>query len=301
MSYNIDELWTTTFSTMLKQEMAERRDPVSSTFTMGTYEGEVSQVEVRVDKMTLTEITSRYQAAVPSSPSAVQRWLAPRTFAAWRYAQDMTDVMRMLTDLDSKMLSSMRDAAQQQTLILAMGAFFGTALTGDKGSVSETWDYSTATSAGGQNVLVNHESTSNTGLTLAKLDEVLTVMETNFALDEPKPQIYAAINARQHKQLRREVRSQAFGQFEAGKVDEYLGIMFKHTQRTPTLPSNPAYSAVPFWIEDGMHIGWWSQVKTKALPDVTIHDYPIKTEISMSANCTRLDAKKVILVQCSNT
>jgi len=83
-----------------------------------------------------------------------------------------------------------------------------------------------------------------------------------------------------------------------GKVERFLGINFKHSERLITGTDDAAGTsrAVPMWAKSGMHLGIWEDIKNSVSQRHDIQGEPFQLYSLGTFGATRVEEKKVIRV-----
>jgi hypothetical protein len=168
----------------------------------------------------------------------------------------------------------------------------GTASTGETGSGSATLD-ATANSVG--------SSSSNDGLTIAKLTEAKRKMDLNDV--DPSIPRYIAVGPKQIEDLlgTTQVTSSDFNTVKAlvqGDVDTFMGFQFIMTNRL-SVDSNDIRTCFA-WAEDGLTLGVGKDIAAR-IDERADKGYATQVYYCMSIGAVRMEESKVVQIFCDET
>lgn len=301
MSALIIPTWQTEeFSTKIELLSQQRESRFRGKMTERTYVGkQVSPID-QVAKISMSEVTTRFETIVRTDAATDRRWVSPRDFDLAQQV-DKFDKFRVMNDPESSLMQTALAAVGRQIDDVVIPAFFGAAMTGEQGATSTT-------EPSGQVIAVDFASAAAIGLTAKKIIEVRRLFglnEVNLDTD----QIYIAIDAFQNAQLLNDylVISQDFNpsfnpgrpvQDGKGRVMQWLGCEFVHSERLQST-ADP-YLRVPAWCYSGMHFAMWG-IMTKVSERNDLRGYPWQLYNMLTCNATRLEEVKVEEILCKKT
>jgi len=224
-----------------------------------------------------------------------RRWIHPKDF---QHPQrlDSFEESRILHDPRSKFSRVASRAAGKKIDQLLIAAAFATATTGKAAGSTEAF-------TSGQTIAKDVHG-SNTGLTAAKIEEVIEKFHTNN-LDPDRNPLYAAISPIAHKQLMRDpgVANSMYSDVRpgvSGRVRVYMGITFIITT---LLDVTSNIRDCIFWTKEGLMFGFW---KGKRLAgnvsqrnDLEGEPWQLYTKATM--NGVRTELQRVVKVEVDET
>ena len=216
------------------------------------------------------------------------------SLADYEYADlvDDQDKVRMLIDPTSSYAQAAAAAMGRAMDDVVITAATGTASTGETGSGSATLD-ATANSVG--------SSSSNDGLTIAKLTEAKRKMDLNDV--DPSIPRYIAVGPKQIEDLlgTTQVTSSDFNTVKAlaqGDVDTFMGFRFIMTNRL-SVDSNDIRTCFA-WAEDGLTLGIGKDVSAR-IDERADKGYSTQVYYCMSIGAVRMEESKVVQIFCDET
>lgn len=275
---------------LLLQQMGSRfRDAVTS----DTYVGKAASVVEQFGPAVAQKRTSRHADTPLLTLPQAKRWVFPVDYE-WASLIDQQDKLRMIVDPTSPYAVNAAHAMLRAIDDEIIGAFFGTAETGENGTTDEDFDttnYQVGVNVGG----------TASSLNVAKLQEaLLQLMEAHKGeVHEP---IWCAIGRFEHDALLKEVQvtSRDFngGQpvLTDGRISRFMGMNFIVTERLDVTSGN---REIPIWVPTGMHLGVWENLRTEI--DVRADKgHAIQVAAYETIGATRLQQGKVIKVLCDD-
>ena len=210
----------------------------------------------------------------------------------WADLIDDADKVRMLIDPTSTYARAAAAAMGRAMDDVVITAATGTASTGETGSGSATLD-STANSVG--------SSSSNDGLTIAKLTEAKRKMDLNDV--DPSIPRYIAVGPKQVEDLlgTTQVTSSDFNTVKAlvqGDVDTFMGFRFIMTNRL-SVDSNDIRTCFA-WAEDGITLGVGKDVQAR-IDERNDKGYATQVYYCMDIGAVRMEEAKVVKIFCDET
>ena len=216
------------------------------------------------------------------------------SLADYEYADlvDDQDKVRMLIDPTSSYARAAAAAMGRAMDDVIITAATGTANTGETGSGSATLD-ATANSVG--------SSSSNDGLTLAKLREAKRKMDLNDV--DPSIPRYIAVGPKQIEDLLGDttVTSSDFNTVKAlvqGDLDTFMGFQFIMSNRL-SVDSNDIRTCFA-WAEDGLTLGIGKDISAR-IDERADKGYATQVYYCMSIGSVRMEEDKVVQIFCDET
>jgi len=216
------------------------------------------------------------------------------SLADYEYADlvDDQDKVRMLIDPTSSYARAAAAAMGRAMDDVIITAATGTANTGETGSGSATLD-ATANSVG--------SSSSNDGLTLAKLREAKRKMDLNDV--DPSIPRYIAVGPKQIEDLLGDttVTSSDFNTVKAlvqGELDTFMGFRFIMSNRL-SVDSNDIRKCFA-WAEDGLTLGVGKDISAR-IDERADKGYATQVYYCMSIGAVRMEEDKVVQIFCDET
>ncbi|MEE9395262.1 MAG: phage capsid protein [Planctomycetota bacterium] len=188
------------------------------------------------------------------------RWVQPNMFD-WGDLIEDDDEIRKMGDSSGPLVEAVRKAFGRDMDDEIIGAFFASAITGDKEARTNVV-FPTAT----QQVAADVGATADTGMNVEKLlaiDEIFGNADIDLDMEEK----FIAISPKMRTQLLNDQRftSAEFSKtarLEEGVLTGFLGFKFIQTTRSQTSGAN---TLTPAWIKSSMALGEWSgKAKDKA-------------------------------------
>ncbi len=253
-----------------------------------------------VDQWGLTEVEENNTRFAPMELGELpfeRRWVFPTN---WDKALglDKNDLLRILNDPKSPMMSSLMAAMNRRRDRTIIEGALGTNYTGEAGTTSTAF-LST------QVVSVNTGGTQST-LNVAKLRRGMELMLEND-VDVDSEEFYLAIDARAHSALLAEVQITS-GDYNPtrdgtpvlvdGKIGKFLGWNFIHCQRLVEYNGTDDNSGTSTpcigWAKSGLYYGAWNEVTARVDERDDLRGIPWQLYTAATFGATRLQEKKVV-------
>jgi len=291
---NVPDHYTISFSTNITLLLQIKGSMLRSCVTEGRYTGEKSSVVDQVGSVEMQDVTGRFEPKTRTDANVDRRWVVPSDFDLTQ-SIDSFDKLRLLTDPESTLVQGAVFAAGRKIDRLIIIAFMGTALTGKQGGTNTSFN-----AANEVDVAIGG---ANSRLNVDKLLEVKERMQANF-IDFDREEVYCGLTAKDHSELLRQVQIVS-NQFNGGdkpvlkdgKVDRFLGIMFKQCELIETVAAGTSEVNVPVWVKSGMHLGMWNDITTNAYKNLQLKGEPWESYVYMTAGATRIEENKVYNIE----
>ncbi len=301
MSINFPTHYSTEFSRNIDLLLQQMDSRLSGKVSTGNHVGEKASPVDQIGKVAMQDITTRFAPMNRVDAPMERRWVFPVSSDLPQLI-DTFDNLKTLTDPKSKYVMNAVAAANRRKDQHIINAFFADAKTGVAAAGTESFG-ATLTTSGGQNVDVDTGG-ADSGLNVAKLKEgKRRLMEADVDL-ESEP-VFMAITSEEHDDLLNEIQviSLDFNDkpvLVSGKVTEFLGIKFIHTELLTTASDNDAATSTqcPMWVPNGMHYGNWQSQVTDISQRKDLHSLPWQAYVMMTGGATRLEKERVIRVWC---
>lgn len=293
MSDNIGTYYVQQHNITLQLLLQQRGSKLRGKVATGNHVGEKASPVDQAGSLTANKVTARNQPITLKNIPTDRRWVYSNDYDLAQ-AIDSFDKLKMIVNAESPFTMAAMYAMGRAYDNEIIDAFFGTAKTGVNGSTSTTFP-------AGNVIAVNHDSSSNTGLTAAKLKEAATMAMAN-EVDLEFDQLWCAITANQHGDLLNEIQviSRDYNEtpvIQSGKITSLFGINFVHTELLD-VDSN-SYRKVPVWAQSGMYLGMWQEPQSRLSIRNDLTSEPIQIYTKGSFGATRLEEKKVFQILCA--
>lgn len=295
MSDQITTAFVTQFQTnvdMLAQQMGSR---LRGAVTEGRHVGEQAAFLEQFGVADTPQSNPARNADTPNmNVPQDRRWVFP-TSIDWGYLLDNKDKLRMIIDPTSSIAQAAAATMNRKLDDVIVAATFGTALTGKIPSTPVTFP------AG--NVVANTVGASGaTGLNVAKLREARRLL-LRAEIDPDMEPLYAVLCADKLNDLLNDIQvtSRDFNGgnavLENGRLTQYLGIQFIHSERFlgGAKNGNGTPYETPVWAKSGLHLGIWSDLTAQ----ISIRDdksYATQLYTQMTIGASRTEEAKVIKI-----
>ena len=236
----------------------------------------------------------RFTPKTYQDPSTERRWVSPQNKDA-NVLLDRRDEGNTIVDTRPSLIKAGGAATGRLIDNVIVGAFHATAVIGEEGAGTETWDTA-------QDIAANIGG--STGMNTTKLEAILELFEVNEVDLEAEGGLIVGLTAKQNTNLLREIEvAKSRGDYAAkgalivgNKVREYLGIKFVHSQRI-LKSGNDRHC--PAWVKSGMHLGWWMRPEWTFTikDDLTFDPWEMSGKARLGA--TRTMKKKVGKIICT--
>lgn len=290
MSVNIPDHYTISFSTNVMLLLQIKGSKLRECVTEGSYTGKQASPVDQIGAVEMQDVTGRFQPKVRTDANVDRRWVTPSDFDLTQ-SIDTFDKLRLITDPESSYTQNAVFAAGRKIDKLIIAAFTGTAKTGEQGATSTAF-------ASGNEITVSIGGT-NSRLNVQKLLDVKELMQRQY-VDFDMEEVYVGLTARDEANLLKEIQiiSSDFNGMDKpvlkdGKVDRFLGMMFKPCELIESAAAGTNKVNVPVWAKSGMHLGIWNDVTTSIYQNKQLRGEPWESYIMATFGATRLEENKV--------
>ncbi|MDH4185523.1 MAG: phage capsid protein [Nitrospira sp.] len=294
MSVNIPDHYTISFSTNVMLLLQIKGSKLRECVTEASYTGKQASPVDQIGSVEMQDVTGRFQPKVRTDASVDRRWVTPSDFDLTQ-SIDTFDKLRLITDPESSYTQNAVFAAGRKIDRLIIAAFTGTAKTGEQGATSTSFTAGNEIDVAGGG--------ANSKLNVQKLLDVKELMGRQF-VDFDIEEVYVGLTARDEAALLKEIQiisSDFNGQerpvLKDGRVDRFLGLMFKHTELIESAAAGTNEVNVPVWCKSGMHLGIWNDVTTSIYQNKQLRGEPWESYIMATFGATRLEENKVYNIE----
>ena len=293
MSVNIPTHYVQQYSSNIQLLLQQKGSKLRQYVMSGSHVGKQASPVDQIGSIEMQSVVSRFQPMGRVDASTDRRWVFPNDFDLPQLL-DSFDKLRLLTDPESSYVQNAVYAAGRKMDDLIIDSFFGTAKTGETGSTSTTFP-------AGNQIAVNFASSSNVGLTVAKLKEAKKKLMANEVDLETDP-LCCVVTAEQHDDLLAEAQVISTDYNDRpvlvdGKIQRFLGINFIHCERLDV--DGSSYRRVPLFAKSGMYLGLWNDLSTDIDRRKDLQGMPWQAYVYMTAGATRLEDNKIIEIKCA--
>ena len=255
MAATITSAYISQFSDNLHQLVEQRGSKLRNTVKVEMAKGEKHFFD-RLGVFEASEITSRLETTTLQDPAHSRRMASVRRYDASTYLDDI-DKLKMLIDPSSDYAMKLARAHGRKLDDIIIDAMLGTAATGADGSGTQAFDTS--------NQQIAHGST---GLTVAKLNQALRILEAND-VDIDGVRLYLAIGARAVEDLLSDTTNQ-FTSFDyqngkalaTGELPSFRGVNIVRTQRITDETADTTYRGL-LYTEDNVKVAIAKDIEVK--------------------------------------
>jgi len=293
MSINIPTHFAQQFATNIELLLQQKGSRLRNMVMTGTHIGKQASPVDQFGAIEMQQVTGRFEPIGRVDAPTDRRWVLPQDHDLPQLL-DTFDKLRLLTDPRGIYVVNAVHAAGRKIDDVIIEAFFGVAQTGETASVSTTF-------LAGQQIAVNFSSSSNVGLTVAKLREAKRLMMAN-EVDLDADPLTCVVTAKQHDNLLAEAQiiSLDFNDrpvLMEGRLQRFLGINFVHTERLDV--DGSSFRRVPVFAKSGMHLGLWNDITTDISQRKDLKGLPFQAYVYLTLGATRLEEKKIVEIKCA--
>lgn len=294
MTQNVPTHYVQQYTSNIQLLLQQLDNRLAGYVSTNSYTGKGGVPVDQLGAVTAQQVTSRLQPITPIDVPTDRRWVYPTDFHV-PIIIDSFDKLRLLTDPQSDYVRVAAAAMQRQKDDLIIGAFFGTAQTGETGSTATTFP-------GTQQVGVNTGGTGS-GLNFAKLREARRILMANEV--DPDEELFVAVTAKEMADLMNEpqLTTREFVNFagmspaESGRIMKAQGFTIIETNRLQL--NGSSQRRIPVWSRLGMHLGTWNDITVNISQRTDIAGLPYQVYVHMTAGATRVEERRVVEVVCA--
>ncbi len=282
------------FSSNLKLKLQQEGSRLRNCVMSGTHIGEQASPVDQYGAVTANKVVGRYNPMTRVDAPTDRRWVLPQDYDLPQLL-DSFDKLRLLADPTSIYATNATYALGRAMDDEILVGLLGTNQTGKSGGTATTLP-------SGQVVGVNQGAASATNMTVAKLREAKRILMANN-VDVKTESLWCAMNATNHDSLLQEAQviSTDFNDRPVlvdGRVERFLGINFVFTEllTTGTDDQSGTSTACPLWVQSGVYLGMWSDIKVDVSERKDLTGIPIQVYVKGTFGATRLEENKVVKI-----
>lgn len=293
MSINIPTHFVQEYSTNVALLLQQKGSKLRNTVMSGSHVGKAATPVDQIGAIEMQTPSGRYAPMGRVDAPTDRRWVYP----ADRHLPqliDSFDKLRLITDPSSSYVQNAVYAAGREMDKFIIDAFLGTAKTGESGGTSTPF-----TAANEVDVATGG---ANSKLNVAKIKAVKELMMAN-EIDFDMEQAYIGITAADHASLLNEIQviSSDFNGgmpvLQNGKITNFLGFTFVHTELIETRLAGTNEVTLPVWVKSGMHLGIWGDMQHSVSTRHDLQGEPWQLYTTLTAGATRLEENKVYAIE----
>ncbi len=294
MADNIASVYAVQYGTNISLLLQQKGSKLRTSVQTGSYKGKQSEVVTQYGATAARAVSTRYSPIVPVNTPNARRWVFPEDFD-WADLIDNFDKLRLLADPQSAYAQNGLYAMGRAMDDVIINGMLGDNKTGEAGGTTTGFDTTN------QRVAVNYAASGNVGLTVDKLREARRILMENEVDLDAEP-VYCAISAEQHDDLLGQIQvvSSDFNSdtpvMKDGKVMQFLGINFIHSER---LPTSSGHRRCPVWVPSGVHLGMWNDIMSDITQRRDLSSHPYQVYLMGTFGATRTEEKKVVDILCA--
>lgn len=239
--------------------------------------------------------SGRHQDTPMMETPHYRRWLTTSTYD-WADLVDNVDKLKVIEDPTNAYAMAAAAAMGRAMDDEWITAFFGTAVTGEEGGTSTSFDSNNVVAV---NSWAYGTGTGNVGLTVSKLIEARRMLKAaETGIDESEA--YIAVSAKQEANLlaTEEATSSEYGKptLVDGRIQKFLGFNFIHSERLPT--DTNSYRRCPVWLKRGMCLGIVEDVISR-ISERADKNYATQVYAEMDVGATRMEEACCVEIKCA--
>ena len=298
MSVNIPTHFVEQYTTNVAHLLQVKGGKLRGTVMEGSHEGDSAVPVDQYGAVEMQEVVSRFAPMGRVDAATDRRWVHPTDYSLPQMVDDF-DKLRLMVDPQGPLAQAAVKAASRKIDTILRDAFFADAATGRSGGTTTSFD------------TTNHRvdaavgAAADTGLNVDKILRAKRVMQDANVDFEDDGDPYMMITPEQEEDLLRQTQVINTDYFTSmggqpvlvdGRLSRFAGVNIIVSNLTP---SNASYRLVPMWVSNGMHLGIWRDVTARVdeRPDIEGVPYQLYTTLTMGA--TRLEAGRVIQIECT--
>jgi hypothetical protein len=153
----------------------------------------------------------------------------------------------------------------------------------------------------GNTITVSAAGGTNSRINIAKLLAVRELAVANHIDLEMEP-LNVILTAKDQTALFNEIQmtSRDFTDkpiLQDGRITSFLGFNFVQCELAETVCAGTNKVTLPVWTSQGMHLGFWEDVKTDVSQVKTIKGLPWQVYLYLTFGATRIDEKRVFGIE----
>jgi|AP45_3_1055517.scaffolds.fasta_scaffold10278_3 hypothetical protein len=287
MSFQVNTAFVQDYKNTVSLLLQQRGSKLRGAVTQDGFTGKSGKAVEQIGAVNAQKRTSRHGDTPLISTPHDARWVFPTDYE-WADLIDDQDKLRMIVDPTSPYAVNGAYAMGRSIDDALIDSFFGTAKTGENGTVSTTFP-------SGQQV-----ASGSAGMTIAKLRSAKKILMAN-EVDVDNDPLFIAITAEQHDDLLGESQAISLDYntkpvLVEGRITAFMGFNFIHIERLGVDGSSAR--RCPAWARSGMHLGMWNDITTR-ISERDDKSYATQVYVKGTFGATRLEEGKVVEILCT--
>lgn len=248
----------------------------------------------RIGAVDAQTVSGTLQTKTYLNPTTERLWVQPVSKDV-SLIMDHFEQLKMLSDPSSKFVETSVAAINRAKDDEIIRAFFAATTSGQNAGSTSAFD------TANQQIAVNYDASSNTGLTVAKIKRARQL----FIRDEvdESEELFIAITDDQDKNLLDEAQYISLDYSDQpvltseGKLKKFLGFNFIHSQRLGV--DGSGYRRVPAWAKSGIEYRPAEELYTNVYRDTNYRGEPWASYVMATFGAARTDNVLVKEILCS--
>lgn len=306
MANESETLYFQEYNDLLKLLVQQKSVRFRHAMTSDTHRGKQASPVDQVGLTTVQQRSARFQPKINTDIPLDRRWVQPQSFSTHSLV-DKFDLLRQRIKPNSAYMKAEVAAMSRKMDDEIIFRFFGAAQTGEEGGTSTSFPATQEVAVG------------TTDLTVAKLLAGQEILYNNDVDIVEEGGVFCGITPHQQTTLinSQEINNADFVEtkiFDSkigglhGKT--WFGITFILSTRLQAdgaakgviaAAGASATRACPMWVESGMHLGIWDDIRGTILQRFDLDDDPWEMSTYSTHGATRIEEKKVVKIICKET
>lgn len=295
------ELLTVQYNAALELLLQQKDSRLRGAVRTGSHVGKMASPVQYIGTLEFRQAGARGSPLTPQTASYQRRWVTPAD-KDLPVQVDTFDELRTIIDPKSALTAAVQAAAGRLFDDLIINAFTKGCSIGVDPSSLTTETFNSGNDFPTSVVVANtFGAGSSTGMTAAKIVEARRILR-HYENDMEAVKCHLVIGSTQEANLlsQIEVISTEYRErpvLEDGRIRSFLGCQFHYSER---LPYASSVRKTFMWLEDGMYLGLWKDMQTTISQRNDLVGHPWQAYSMVSADATRLQAGKVIEIDCAD-
>ena len=298
MSENLPKLYVETFSTVLYLKLQQTQSMLRGTVMEGQHVGSQASPVDYIGDIQMKAPAGRFTPNQPQNTDFTRRWVTPVDKEGYQLI-DSFDKLKLLQDPTSRYSDVAAAAVAREWDDRIIASAFAVATIGSTtGTTTTTENFSTSS----WQIAANFKSSSNSGLTVAKMIEAKRIMRKAQVQVDTEERTWIT-NSQGESDLLNQVQvvSTEFSEkptLQEGKVSRFLGWNIRYSERltsTSNVRQNMAY------VKSGLYLGIWKDTENDLERRRDLSGLPWQLATLMSSGATRLEPGRLLEVLCADT
>lgn len=303
MANDRSELYTVEFSDKLALLSQQKMSRMRGLVMTGTHTGKQASPVEFTDVGDLQQSSGRAALLTFDEPDHTRRWVNPTSWHSPSAIVDKLDDMRTLLSPQGNYAAQQINKFNVKIDEVIIDALFGTAITGETATGSETFDANNVVAVG------------TTDLTVVKVLAGLQIlMQNEVDMDDPETVVTMVMTPHQYTTFVQEdeVKNKDFGNTVFDKnqrITKWNGVEIVISNRLLDTAGiratvNPGASGVreiPLFAKSGVHFGVWEDVNGDIVQQTNRIRKPWAVTTYGTFGATRIEEAKVVKIICKET